>query len=93
MPLWIFGCKVFILPPSISGEPVYFEISILLNFNFFISLYVPDELINSILNLESVNKQIKNYGEIIEIIICDNSNNDYSRKIVEKYNSLNLNIR
>ena len=43
-------------------------------------------------NLKSLNEQIKNYVKIIEVIICDNSSNDYSRKIVEKYNALNLNI-
>ena len=44
IPPCIFGCKVFTLPSSISGEPVYLETSVHLNFNFFISLYVPPEL-------------------------------------------------
>ena len=44
-------------------------------------------------NLESLNKQINNYGKIVEIIICDNSTNDYSKRVVEKYNTLNLNIK
>ena len=54
IPPCIFGCKVFTLPPSISGDPVYLETSVHLYLSFFICLYVPPELINFILYFESV---------------------------------------
>ena len=43
-------------------------------------------------NLSSLNNQIKGFESVVEIIVCDNSDDDLSKKIVDKYNSLNLNI-
>jgi len=43
-------------------------------------------------NLKSLNAQYPKFKEQIEIIVSDNSNNDFTEKIVEKYNNLNLNI-
>ena len=43
-------------------------------------------------SLKSLNEQIKEIDSIIEIIVSDNSDNDLTKDIVKKYNSLNLNI-
>ena len=43
-------------------------------------------------NLSSLNSQIKGFESVVEIIVCDNSDDDLSKKIVDKYNALNLNI-
>ncbi len=43
-------------------------------------------------NLKSLNTQYSKFKEQIEIIVSDNSNNNLTKEIVEKYNKLNLNI-
>jgi abequosyltransferase len=44
-------------------------------------------------SLKSLNEQIKGYDSIIEIIVSDNSDNNLTQNIVEKYKALNLKIR
>ena len=43
-------------------------------------------------NLKSLSNQYPKFKEHIEIIVLDNSDNDDSKKIIEKYNTLGLNI-
>lgn len=44
-------------------------------------------------SLKSLNEQIKGYDSIIEIIVSDNSDNNLTQNIVEKYKALDLKIR
>ena len=61
IPACIFGCSVFTLPSKISLEFVKLETSKHLNFNFFIILNVPPELIILILFFLSILKVVLNF--------------------------------
>ena len=43
-------------------------------------------------SLKSLNSQIVKHDSRIEIIVSDNSDNNFTKEVVEKYNSLNLSI-